>query len=47
MFMEHPRERAGPRQHRLIAEGVLRFYRAVKPFVEPQIGAKNQEPPGD
>jgi hypothetical protein len=33
-----------PRQHKLIAEGVLRFYRAVKPFVEPLIGAKNQEP---
>ena len=24
-----------PRQHKLIADGVLRFYRAVKPFVEP------------
>jgi hypothetical protein len=33
-----------PRQHKLIAEGVLRFYRAVKPFVEPLIGARNQEP---
>ena len=26
-----------PRQHKLIANGVLRFYRAVKPFVEPLV----------
>jgi len=36
-----------PRQHKLIAEGVLRFYRAVKPFVEPLLGPKNQEPQRD
>ena len=26
-----------PRQHKLIADGVLKFYRAVKPFVEPLV----------
>ena len=26
-----------PRQHKLIADGVLRFHRAVKPFVEPLV----------
>ena len=33
-----------PRQHKLIAEGVLRFYRAVKLFVEPLLRGDSDDP---